>query len=174
MTVRLDFLGDTFFKQSTVQHSAGFAEAEDSSRNHPCFSGLSIFGGKTAMKIQPVIFATLAACTALIFTAVQPARADYSGRTDVSYCSTTLRANNPKSKISVRQGPGLNYKILHYGFSGDFVDIFRATPGGDPNQWAAKKDSQGYFWYKVGFRKSRATGWIRGDLLKFPPIECRN
>lgn len=126
------------------------------------------------MKIHPVILAALAAPTALIFAAGQPASANYSGATDVSYCSTTLRASNPKSKIWVRQGPGQNYKIQHYGLPGDLVDFLRETPGGNPEQWAVRQDSQGYSWYKVGFRKSRATGWVRQDLLTFPPVECRN
>lgn len=126
------------------------------------------------MKIHPVIFAALAAPAALIFAAGQPARADYSGATDVSYCSTTLRASNPKSQILVRQGPGQNYKIQHYGLPGDLVDILIETPGGNPKKWAVRQDSQGYSWYKVGFRQSRATGWVRGDLLTFPPTECRD
>ncbi|NET54547.1 MAG: hypothetical protein F6K09_39965 [Merismopedia sp. SIO2A8] len=54
----------------------------------------------------------------------------YSSRSDVSYCSTSLTANDPNSPINIREGPGTVYNERHYGYAGDWVDILNNN--GDP------------------------------------------
>ncbi|HBE58443.1 MAG TPA: hypothetical protein DEG17_18290 [Cyanobacteria bacterium UBA11149] len=96
----------------------------------------------------------------------------YSSSQDISYCSTTLKSRERDSQINVRQGPGINYAIQHYGYGGDMVDILNNQ--GNPNQMKSARDGEGFLWYQVGFQISRAYGWVREDFLTIPPIECRN
>jgi hypothetical protein len=96
----------------------------------------------------------------------------YSSNKDVSFCSTTLTSKQSGSRINIRQGPGSNYAIQHYGISGDKIDIL--NDGGNPNKFKSARDREGDTWYQIGFPKSRAYGWIRADFLNLPPTECRN
>lgn len=96
----------------------------------------------------------------------------YSSSQDTSYCSTTLTSRERGSQINVRQGPGINYAIQHYGYPGDMVDILNNQ--GNPNNFKSARDGEGFRWYQVGFQISRAYGWVREDFLTLPPIECRN
>lgn len=69
----------------------------------------------------------------------------------------TLYSYNPKIQINVRSGPGTNYRVRHYGYSGDPIDLLdNSTRGGD-----------GYRWYNVRFVQSGARGWVREDLISF-------
>ena len=96
----------------------------------------------------------------------------YSSGRDVSYCSTSLTANERTAQINVRHGPGTVYEAEHYGLVNDWVDILNRE--GNPNVWMSGQDSDGYSWYQIGFPESRAYGWVREDFLQFPPGECRN
>lgn len=96
----------------------------------------------------------------------------YSSRRDVSYCSTTLTAQERDAQINVRHGPGTVYDAEHYGLVNDWVDLLNRD--GNPNVWMSGQDNDGYSWYQIGFPESRAYGWVREDFLQFPPEECRN
>ena len=96
----------------------------------------------------------------------------YSSSRDVSYCSTSLIAQERDARINIRHGPGTVYEAEHYGVVNDWVDILNRD--GNPNVWMSGEDNEGYDWYQIGFPKSRAYGWVRGDFLQFPPDECRN
>jgi SH3-like domain-containing protein len=102
----------------------------------------------------------------------QGAGMGYSSADDTTYCSTTLQANDSQSRINLREGPGTNYAIRHYGRAGDWVDFLSSN--GDPNEWLREQDKNGSTWYQVGFPKSRAYGWVRADFVQLPPVECRN
>jgi len=67
--------------------------------------------------------------------------------------------------ITLRQGPGTNYRSNGYGLVGDRVYILTVIPP----DIDYKKDSQGYGWYRVGFPKSGVSGWIREDFLR---VKC--
>lgn len=96
----------------------------------------------------------------------------YSSARDVSYCSTTLTAQDEGARINIRQGPGTGYEAQHYGIEGDWIDILNRN--GNPDWWMDAEDNQGYIWYQIGFSSSRAYGWVREDFVELPPIECRN
>lgn len=91
---------------------------------------------------------------------------------DVSYCSTTLKAQDRQAQINIRQGAGTQFRAVHYGYPGDWVDILNYR--GNPREWRRAQDTQGYTWYQVGFPTSRAFGWLREDFLTIPPEECRD
>jgi len=65
-----------------------------------------------------------------------------------------LRAADPNSRINLRDAPSSSARQVGYGLVGDRVFILEQTPGSD-----------GYFWYRVRFPNSGATGWIRGDFI---------
>jgi len=88
------------------------------------------------------------------------AQSDFRGQQ--SLCTASLVANNPNARINLRSGPGTNFKSLGYGLVGDYIYILATNP---PEADYAK-DRQGYFWYRVGFPRSGAQGWIREDFLK--------
>jgi hypothetical protein len=62
---------------------------------------------------------------------------------------------NPTEKINVRQSPGTNSKILHYGLVGDRVTLT-----------SADVDRTGAVWYFVKFEVSGATGWVHSRLIQ--------
>ena len=88
--------------------------------------------------------------------------AQYDFREQQSLCTATLIANNPNARITLRSGPGTNFKSLGYGLVGDYIYILSTTP---PEADYAE-DRQGYLWYRVGFPRSGAQGWMREDFLK--------
>jgi serine/threonine protein kinase, bacterial len=59
------------------------------------------------------------------------------------------------SEKNIRSGPGTDYGVQHIAYSGDRVEILSTTT-----------DKGGYTWHKIYFPKSRATGWIAGQLLQ--------
>ncbi len=72
-----------------------------------------------------------------------------------------LRANNPESRLNLRQQPTLNSGTNGYGLVGDRITVLECrqdndTPGSNLN------------WCKVQFPKSREIGWIRSDFIIFP------
>lgn len=81
-------------------------------------------------------------------------------------CIAILTANNPNARITLRSGPGVNYRSLGYGLVSDRVYILASSPP-EPDY---AQDRQGYNWYRVGFPVSGAKGWIREDLLSW---RCR-
>jgi hypothetical protein len=66
-----------------------------------------------------------------------------------------LIAKQPKARINVRQEPGENEKIAHYGLAGDRVKMMYS-----------RRDEAGKMWYQVKFETSGAEGWVRGDFVR--------
>jgi hypothetical protein len=60
----------------------------------------------------------------------------------------------------VRSAPALKSKVKHYGLGGDLVTVEDS-----------RKDTSGYFWYRVKF-PSNAVGWVREDLISVWPKGC--
>ena len=83
---------------------------------------------------------------------------------EMSYCAATLVGKTPGTRINLRSGPGTNYKQQGYGLVGDSVHLLK-KPGGTPRDKAIATDRQGATWYKVGFPKSGARGWVREDFM---------
>ncbi len=71
-----------------------------------------------------------------------------------SSCEAQLTAQNPSSLVNLRAEPTIASTLRGYGLVGDRVSVLDQTQGFD-----------GYTWYNVQFPRSRAIGWIRGDLL---------
>lgn len=72
----------------------------------------------------------------------------------------TLSADSPNARINLRSGPTINSSASQYGVPGDQVEILcceqdKDTAGSDLN------------WCNVRFVSSKATGWIRSDLIIF-------
>ncbi|NET55156.1 MAG: SH3 domain-containing protein [Symploca sp. SIO2E6] len=84
-----------------------------------------------------------------------------------SHCNAYLTAQDYSSRISLREGPGTDYKKLGYGLVGDFVHIMTTTPP----EIDQVQDIDGNFWKIVKFPRSGAKGWIRADFLD---IYCRS
>jgi hypothetical protein len=64
-----------------------------------------------------------------------------------------LTANDDQAHINVRESPSVNSPAPSYGVVGDRV-------------WASETaQAGGYTWYHVGFPKTKASGWIRGDFV---------
>jgi uncharacterized protein YgiM (DUF1202 family) len=93
----------------------------------------------------------------------------YSLSQDVSYCSGYLTAEDSNSRINLREGPGKDYAIAHYGMSGDMVDFLNEA--GNPQVLMVADNEDGTRWYQVGFRESGAYGWVRGNFVR--QHECR-
>ncbi len=123
------------------------------------------------MNIKPLIASAIAAASFALSaaTATHAQRNPFPGLD--SYCQATLKAQERGARINIREGAGLNSRVLHYGIAGDRVMLLRETANGDPERLAIRTDTQGYSWYRVGFPKTRATGWVRSDF--FEP-ECFN
>ncbi len=69
--------------------------------------------------------------------------------------SAELVTSDRFSPINVRVHPSAQSKAMHYGFSGDRIEVTGQQNGKD-----------GFVWYKVKFITSGATGWVREDLVK--------
>ena len=118
----------------------------------------------------PVAIASTLTATLLLTATPAPAQSKIPDR-EQSYCMATLTAETPGSRINLRSGPSTNYQQQGYGLAGDRVHMLRSIPNGDPNTLATGQDGQGFDWYRVGFPKSGARGWIRADFLM---PECFN
>ncbi|MGY6529243.1 MAG: SH3 domain-containing protein [Cyanobacterium sp.] len=88
--------------------------------------------------------------------------AQYEFTNERSTCYANLTASSNATKINLRSGPGTQYNTRGYGLVGDFVYILE----GDRQFGDYAQDSTGKLWYKVGFPKSGARGWIRADFLR--------
>lgn len=64
-----------------------------------------------------------------------------------------LTANEPDSRINLRNSPSTTSKNLGYGLPGDRVQVIERT------------NSEGYDWFQVKFPRSGVVGWIRGDFV---------
>lgn len=117
------------------------------------------------MKFQTLIPGLIATTTAGICIPIAAVVAQHSFGNETSHCRATLIGNEPNSRVTLRSGPGANYKSLGYGLVGDRVLVLTVTaPEVD-----YEKDNQGKGWYRVGFPRSGAQGWIREDFLR---VQC--
>ena len=85
---------------------------------------------------------------ALANSALQTARPSAS--------TATLTSRDPGSRINIRDRANLQSPVRHYGLSGDSVRILAQAIGSDQQTW-----------YQVQFTSSGATGWVRGDFVRF-------
>jgi hypothetical protein len=91
------------------------------------------------------------------------ARGIYSKKTQGAFIPGTvidrkqakLIDKSPTEKINIRQSPGTDSKILHYGLVGDRVTLT-----------SADVDRTGAVWYFVKFEVSGATGWVHNRLIQ--------
>jgi hypothetical protein len=65
-----------------------------------------------------------------------------------------LVSSDRGSQINVRSSSSVWSEALHYGFSGDRVQILHQQQGDD-----------GRLWYYIQFDRSGASGWVRSDLV---------
>lgn len=107
----------------------------------------------------------LAATTTAISIQTSAVFAQNTFPNERSQCQATLTASEPNSRITLRSGPELNYKSLGYGIVGDRVQVLTLSPP----EVDYEKDRQGNGWYRVGFPRSGAKGWIREDFLR---VQC--
>jgi hypothetical protein len=113
---------------------------------------------------------TIAVMNASIAQAISGgAGMEYSLSEDVSYCSGFLTAEDSNSRINLREGPGTDSAIVHYGIPGDMVDFL--NEGGNPRALMVADDADGVRWYQVGVRESGAYGWVKGNFVR--QDECR-
>ncbi|MEP0811624.1 SH3 domain-containing protein [Coleofasciculus sp. FACHB-SPT9] len=106
------------------------------------------------------------AISATAFSIPTPAvLAQYTFGNERSQCRATLTANEPNSRITLRSGAGSNYKSLGYGLAGDRVQVLTVSPP----EVDYEQDGQGNGWYRIGFPRSGAKGWIREDFLR---VQC--
>ncbi|MFP4338392.1 MAG: hypothetical protein ACLFQP_10725 [Halothece sp.] len=108
----------------------------------------------------------LTTVAAVITVPVSAVLAQYTFPRERSHCTARLTAVNRDSRITLRSGPGTNYRRLGYGLVGDGVYMLTSSPP----ELDYGKDAQGYVWYRVGFPGSGAKGWIREDFLN---RQCR-
>jgi hypothetical protein len=109
--------------------------------------------------------AIVAAVILTIFNVGVPAAfADFSER-DVFCGLARLIGKQPGSQITLRSGAGTNYPSQGYGLVGDRVAVLYLDKRHNNIDHQLFYDSGGHVWYKVGFPKSRAVGWIRGDFV---------
>ena len=114
------------------------------------------------VKIQVVAFTGLVAT--LMLSAAPASAQSKIPQSEMSYCAAKLTGQTPGARINLRSGAGTNYQQNGYGVVGDTVHILRKS-GGTPQDLAATKDRQGLTWYRVGFPKSGARGWVRQDFI---------
>jgi Protein of unknown function (DUF2927)/Bacterial SH3 domain len=69
--------------------------------------------------------------------------------------SAELITSDRFSPINIRVRPSTRSKMMHYGFSGDRIEITGQQKGEDDR-----------IWYKVKFVATGATGWVRSDLVR--------
>ncbi|MEP0791442.1 MULTISPECIES: SH3 domain-containing protein [Cyanophyceae] len=114
---------------------------------------------------------TLTGLVATLMLSAAPASAQSKiPQREMSYCMATLTGQTPGARVNLRSGPGTNYQQKGYGLVGDRVHILRES-GGTPQDLAVVENRQGFSWYRVGFPKSGARGWVRGDFMT---PECFN
>lgn len=121
-----------------------------------------VFSGKTQLIALGGLIATLTV-SALPVSAQQSRIA----RAEMSFCMATLIGQEYGSQINLRSGPGTDFPEKGYGLVGDRVHILRRT-GGSPKD-TAYVERRGSGWYRVGFPKSGARGWVRQDFVN---LEC--
>jgi SH3-like domain-containing protein len=112
------------------------------------------------MKLIKILLLILSTLSIFI---TKSALSQHSFSSERSLCTATLVAEAKDSRINLRSGPGTNYRNLGYGLVGDFVYVLSELPP----EADVRQDDQGYLWYRVGFPKSGAVGWIRKDFLMF-------
>ncbi len=66
----------------------------------------------------------------VVATSIVPATAAFAEPTfpDRSHCDANLTANDPNSRITLRSGPGTDYRNLGYGLVGDRVYVLTNIP----------------------------------------------
>jgi hypothetical protein len=115
------------------------------------------------MKILTKRLITTVATTVVVITvSVGAAFAQHTFSGKTSYCTATLTAKQRSTKIALRKSPGTKYLTLGYGLVGDRVFVLSSSAP----ELDAHQDSQGHIWYRVGFPRSGAKGWIRQDFLR--------
>lgn len=72
----------------------------------------------------------------------------------------TLTANNPGTRINLRQQATINSATNGYGLVGDQVEILDCQPDYDT-------PTSELNWCQVRFPRSKAVGWIRNDFIIF-------
>ena len=97
------------------------------------------------MKLIKKIVAIVLVLATLICTAAMAEHSSYDILTATGNCN-------------LRQGPGLNYKILHVIHTGDKV-IY------DGDTW--ETDERGVTWYKVTTSNGKTTGWASSVYLHY-------
>lgn len=70
--------------------------------------------------------------------------------------TATLTSRDPGSRINIRDRASTSAPIRHYGLAGNAVRILEQAIGSDQQTW-----------YRVQFSSSGATGWVRGDFVRF-------
>jgi uncharacterized protein YgiM (DUF1202 family) len=68
-----------------------------------------------------------------------------------------LVTQQAKARVNVRQEPGEESAIAHYGVAGDKLMLM-----------ASRRDRAEVMWYQVKFVGSGAEGWVRGDFVSAP------
>jgi uncharacterized protein YgiM (DUF1202 family) len=68
-----------------------------------------------------------------------------------------LVTQQAKARVNVRQEPGEENAIAHYGLAGDKLMLL-----------ASRRDWAEVLWYQVKFVGSGAEGWVRGDFVRAP------
>ncbi|MBE9226987.1 SH3 domain-containing protein [Phormidium sp. LEGE 05292] len=110
-------------------------------------------------------FAIAAIVSILILSTSIKVLSQHSFGNQRSQCEATLTTIDKNTRITLRQGPGMDYRSNGYGLVGDRGYILTVIPP----DIDYKKDRQGYGWYRVGFPKSGLSGWIREDFLR---VKC--
>jgi hypothetical protein len=93
----------------------------------------------------------------LMFVGIASAVVSASGFRSISSAArpAELMTSDRSSEINVRLNPSVRSQPLHYGYSGDRVQILQQQQGDD--EWV---------WYYVKFDRSGAMGWVRSDLIR--------
>lgn len=101
--------------------------------------------------------AVQAASRSLMFVGIASAVVSVSGFRSISSAArpAELMTSDRSSEINVRSSPSVQAQPLHYGYSGDRVQILQQQQGDD--EW---------LWYYVKFDRSGAMGWVRSDLIR--------
>lgn len=79
----------------------------------------------------------------------------------LSGCVARLVAEQPGSRINVRDGPGVEFGVAFQGRIGDRVAIARGPVDG----FSIREDGGGKPWVEVQFAGSGRRGWVRRDFL---------
>jgi len=93
---------------------------------------------------------------------VMPAIANEPFARQRSFCLGELRSQEPAARIQLRSGAGTDQPARGYGVNGDLVFLLAQRPP----EYDTARDRQGKVWYRVGFPASKATGWVRSDLVR--------